>query len=56
MSFIEEDRPVATFEGSYSRLYCTWCEDMFEVEEDVQNGEIVECDACGSECVVERTT
>lgn len=52
----EEDRVTAFYEGLWSRLSCGACGEMFEVEDDVSNGDQVRCDACGAEQVVERVT
>lgn len=43
----------AFYEGWFTRLSCGSCGDVFEVEDDVSNGEVVECDACGVEQAVE---
>ena len=44
----DEERVVgeAEFEGYFTRLLCSRCENVFDVEGDVANGEIVECDNC----------
>lgn len=49
----EDESKQAFYEGWYSRLRCGSCDEMFEVEDDVKNGERVTCDACGAELVVE---
>lgn len=43
------------FEGWYSRISCGACGEMFEVEDDVQSGQQVECDACGAAGIVRRS-
>lgn len=45
----------AQYEGWFSRLHCERCDEMFEVEDDVHNGEEVRCDACGADLTVRRT-
>jgi DNA-directed RNA polymerase subunit RPC12/RpoP len=49
---LDDDVAEAFYEGSWSRLSCPHCQDMFEVESDVSNGEEVECDSCGKRSVV----
>lgn len=48
------DLDTAFYEGWYTRLRCGSCDDMFEIEDDVSNGEPVECDSCGAELTVDR--
>lgn len=50
----ERELPVARYEGWYTRLGCEACGEMFEIEDDVSNGQIVECDACGAENLLNR--
>jgi lysine biosynthesis protein LysW len=47
-------RGAARYEGWFTRLECEECGEMFEIEDDVSNGQIVECDACGAELEVVR--
>jgi len=47
------DRPGASYDGHWSRLTCSVCESVFEVEGDVDNGEVVTCEVCGDEREVE---
>jgi len=49
----EEPTGPATYEGWYTRLMCPFCEDIFEVEGDVCNGETVYCDQCPAVLTVE---
>lgn len=49
---LEEEGMVAIFEGWFSHLWCENCENMFELTDDVHNGEIVTCDGCNEEVVV----
>ena len=44
--------PEAIYEGYWTRLRCDHCDEMFEVDRDVSNGETVTCDACGSDLQV----
>lgn len=49
----EPERPKARFDGAFSRMTCEACESVFDVEDDVSNGEAVTCDVCGDEREVE---
>lgn len=49
----EQDDPLeAVYEGAWSRLACQGCGNVFDVEDDVSNGEVFECDCCGESCAV----
>ncbi len=43
----------ASYDGLWSRLTCSLCEGVFEVEGDVSNGDTMWCDHCGAEREVE---
>ena len=42
------------FEGWFSRLNCGNCQNVFDIDDDVNNGQEVTCDACGKTGVVSR--
>lgn len=44
---MSEQKIEMEFEGWFSRIFCTNCENSFDVERDITNGEEVTCDACG---------
>lgn len=48
----EGEQWSATFEGTWCRLHCEQCGNWFEVEDDVSNGEEVECESCGTMLIV----
>jgi hypothetical protein len=52
-----DDAPVVmAYEGLWTRFSCGSCGEMCDVEDDLQNGAKVECDACGTEGELERGT
>ena len=44
--------PVAEYMGYFSRLTCGHCQSVFEIDDDVSNGELIECEQCGAEVEV----
>lgn len=52
MSKEKEKETDMSFQGWYSRFLCGNCEEVFDIEDDVTNGEEVICDACGEEGTV----
>lgn len=46
----------AQYEGMWSRLMCPYCDAYFYVEEDVTDGDEVQCEFCDRTSVVERCT
>lgn len=51
-----ESPVVMAYEGLWTHFLCGNCDEICEVEDDLQNGEKVTCDVCGTEGVLERTT
>ena len=51
---VKAELPVMTYEGRWSRIYCESCCEIFYIEDDCQNGDIVTCDACNEEGTVDR--
>ena len=49
-----KEKITAEYRGWFSRLECGKCGEDFEIDDDCQDGDVVTCDACGSECVVSR--
>ena len=50
-----DDEPVEfQHEGVWTHFSCPACGAMCEIEDDLVNGEDVECDACGQTGVIRR--
>lgn len=52
----DEDPAPGAFEGMWSRIWCPHCECPTYVEEDVGDGNEIECEYCDATLRVERGT
>ena len=41
------------YEGFFTRLFCGKCQNSFDIEGDVTDGDKATCDACGEEGIIE---